>query len=67
MPKYKVRVTEDCIGCQACVATCEENFAMDDNTNKAYPKKKIITDKELEKNNEAKEVCPVEAIKIEND
>lgn len=65
MAKYKVYVTEDCIACNACVAACEENFEMNEDNTRARTKKQVITDKELEKNKEAKEICPVEAIKIE--
>ena len=65
MPKYKVYVTDECIGCNACVSACEENFYMNDDNTKAKVKKETIDDKELAKNEEAKEICPVEAIKIE--
>ncbi|MBI2105799.1 ferredoxin [Candidatus Woesearchaeota archaeon] len=65
MTKYKVHVTDDCIACNACVSACEENFEMNDDNTKAKVKKSVISDKELAKNQEAKEICPVEAIKIE--
>ncbi|MBU2639597.1 MAG: ferredoxin [Nanoarchaeota archaeon] len=65
MAKYKITITDDCIGCRACIATYEENFDFDEDSNKAKVKKKIIDEKELSKNNEAKDVCPVDAIKIE--
>ena len=65
MPKHKVWITEDCIGCAACSRTCEANFKMNDDDTKALVKKNVINDEELHENEEAKEVCPVEAIKIE--
>jgi len=65
MAKHKVVVTDECIACNACVATCEENFDMNEDNTKAIVKKDIIDDSELEKNEEAKEICPTEAIKIE--
>jgi len=65
MVKHKVWITEDCIGCAACSRTYEVNFKMNDEDTKALVKKDIIDDKELSGNEEAKEVCPVEAIKIE--
>ena len=65
MTKYKITITDDCIGCGACVATHEENFVMDDESNKAKVKKDIVDEKELSKNKEAEDVCPVDSIKIE--
>ena len=65
MPKHKVYVTDECIGCNACVSACDENFYMNDDNTKAKVKKDVISDAELAKNEEAKEICPVEAIKIE--
>lgn len=58
---FKVSVDrEKCIGCAACTATCE-NFKMSDD--KAEPVKATV--EEIGCNNEAKDVCPVEAILIE--
>jgi ferredoxin len=65
MAKHKVIVTEECIACNACVSACEDNFEMNEDNTKALVKKDIIDDSELEKNEEAKEICPTEAIKIE--
>ena len=48
-----------CIGCGACVATCE-NFSMKDG--KAFPKKSEVEKITCEKN--AAESCPVDAISI---
>ena len=52
---------EKCIGCGACVATAEEIFEMNDE-GKAFVKKQPETDSEKEKANNAKEICPVQAI-----
>ena len=65
MAKYKVSVTDECIACNACIAICEDNFEMNEDNTKARPKKKTIDDSELSKNEEAKDVCPTNAIKIE--
>ena len=46
-----------CIGCGACIATCSEGFEIgnDGKARVKNPKAKCI--------NEAKEICPVDAIK----
>ena len=65
MVKYKVKVDrEGCIGCGACVAACPNNFEMLKD-GKSKEKKEIIDDSELECNQEAKEVCPVDVISVE--
>jgi ferredoxin len=64
MAKYKVEVTDECIGCQACVSSAEELFEMNGDGSKAVPKKKVIDEGDLEKAEEAKEICPTEAIKV---
>jgi ferredoxin len=52
---------ETCIGCGACVATCPDNFEMDDE-NKAIVKATSVNG-ELEKcSKEAAESCPVDCI-----
>lgn len=51
---------EKCIGCGACVATCEENWEMDGD--KAKPKKTVLDD--IGCNQAAADGCPVECIKI---
>lgn len=64
MTKYKISVSEDCIGCAACISVCD-NFRMNDK-NKAEPIKRIISLIGLiECNKEASDLCPVQAIKIE--
>jgi len=61
--KYKIlHDREKCIGCGTCVALCPENWEFDDE-GKVKPKKTEID--EIGCNKEAKESCPVEAIKIE--
>ncbi|MBD3249436.1 ferredoxin [Candidatus Woesearchaeota archaeon] len=57
---YKIKVTDECIGCGACVSACD-NFELEDG--KAYPKKKEVEEKGC--NQEAADICPVDAIKIE--
>ena len=59
MAKYKIEVTDACIGCGACVAQCD-NFEMDDS--KAKPKKSEVGD--IGCNKDAAEACPVRAIMI---
>ncbi|MBC8495739.1 ferredoxin [archaeon] len=66
MTKYKVEnKVEDCIGCGACAAICD-NFEMVEinGEEKAKPKKEEIDESELETNKEAAESCPIEVIKI---
>jgi len=56
----KVKVEEElCVGCGACT-TCV-NFEMKDN-GKAKPIKEIVEENDC--NEEAVEICPVQAIKI---
>ena len=52
---------ETCIGCGACVATCPDNFEMDDE-NKAIVKTTSVSDKLEECSKEAAECCPVDSI-----
>ena len=60
MAKFKIEVDKaKCIGCGACTAQCD-NFELDGD--KAKPKKAVVAD--IGCNKEAKDVCPVEAIKI---
>lgn len=58
---FKIIVTDDCIGCGACESACE-NFEIING--KSNPKKSIVD--EIGCNNDAKDVCPVDAIKIES-
>lgn len=58
---YKVALNEkECIGCGACVATCDKVFELKDGKAKLKTQK---TDKECVK--EAQDICPVGAIKVE--
>jgi ferredoxin len=61
MPKYKISVNEDCIGCEACVSICPESFEMKGALSK--PKKTVVA--KLGCVQEAADGCPVDAIKIE--
>ena len=57
---YKITIDkEKCIGCGACAATCD-NFEL--NEGKAVAKKSKVD--EIGCNQEAADVCPVNAIKI---
>ena len=57
----KIKVTDECIGCGACVAVCSDMFEMEGN--KAKPKKAEVDDIGCAK--EAADGCPVNAVKIE--
>ena len=60
MKTVKYFVTEECIGCQACVGVAGDNFDM--NGNKAFVKVQPKTDEDIKNCNEALDVCPVNAI-----
>jgi len=65
MAKYKISVDEKlCIGCGACTSICD-NFDLIETKDsfKAKPKKTDV--EEIGCNKEAKDICPVDAIKIE--
>jgi len=51
---------EACIGCGACVATCEKSFKMTDN--KSVPINAKVDNVTCEK--EAADVCPVSCITV---
>lgn len=59
---------ETCIGCGVC-ATATANIEMKevDNSIKAVLKRDQIEDSEIEEHQKAAEVCPVDAIKIEDE
>lgn len=53
---------EACIGCGACINVASENFTFNEDG-----KSELINDNYTEEANEASEICPVNAISIEND
>ncbi len=59
MKKYTV--SEECIGCRACVEVAGKNFDVDENKT-AYLKKQPVNKEEEANCDKALEVCPVEAI-----
>ena len=62
MAKYKIEQDiEACIGCQACVNTCPENWEATDD-GKAKPRKTELDD--ISCNQEAADGCPVSCIKV---
>ena len=54
---------ESCIGCELCVISHPKIFQMKEG--KAYSKKKDVSGNDLESAKNAKELCPVTAIKVE--
>ena len=56
---------ESCIGCGMCIDICPEIFGYN-NEDKSESLIDVIPDDVYEKASEAKDVCPVEAIEIEN-
>ncbi len=61
MKRYKV--SEECIGCRACVEVAGDNYEIND-SNIAYLKKQPENENEEVKSQEAMDICPVEAISI---
>ena len=59
----KIKVSDACIGCGACVSIANEYFDFNDE-GYSCPKKEVIEDKDIDIVTEAKEACPVEAIDI---
>jgi ferredoxin len=58
---YTISVDQEaCIGCGACVSTCEKAFKLVDN--KSVPLKKEV--EELTCEQEAADICPVNCITI---
>ena len=62
----KFKVSDACVGCQACVGVAGDNFEMN-NEGKAYVKTQPKSDAEVAACEEAVSVCPVGAISMEND
>jgi len=65
MEYKKYKVSDECIGCMACVEVASDNFDMNNN-NIAYLKKQPSALSEQSLCNEALDVCPVGAISSEN-
>lgn len=68
MSKYKIIYDRKlCIGCDACVSVCPENWELIEKNGdmKAKPKKLEISEEEYDSNIEAANICPVECIQIE--
>ncbi len=67
MPKITLK-RNDCIGCGACVAACEEFFEMEDGLShlKGSEKKDVeeLEVKDIKCAKEAAEVCPVKVIEV---
>ncbi len=63
MELKQFEVSDECIGCRACVDVAESNFDINDN-NIAFLKKQPDSKEEESACNEAIEVCPVEAISV---
>ncbi|MBS3108360.1 ferredoxin [Candidatus Woesearchaeota archaeon] len=65
MAKYNVSVDEElCIGCGACISVCDNFDLVEKNDSfKAKAKKTVVAD--IGCNKDAIDVCPVDAIKIE--
>ena len=57
----KFKVSDECIGCRACVEVAGDNFEINDD-NQAYLKKQPENENEENQSLEAIEVCPVNAI-----
>lgn len=58
---HRISVSDKCIGCGACVATCPDSFEMGSD-GKAKPKISEVDEITCEKDAEAG--CPVGAIKV---
>ncbi len=62
MAKYKIKYDREiCIGCQSCVSICPNNWEEDGD--KVKVKETEVDD--LGCNKEAEDICPVDAIKVE--
>ena len=61
MAKFKIVFNRNtCIGCGACASVCPDNWEL--KSDKSHPKKTELND--IGCNQEAVDVCPVQAIKI---
>jgi ferredoxin len=61
---FKIEVTEECIGCGACVAQCDNFDVVEGEDDKRIAKPKEARVSEIGCNQDAADVCPVQAIKI---
>lgn len=62
----KVKVNQDkCIGCGACMSVADDLFQFDDD-GFSYAVKEEVAEKDEEKVKTAAQVCPTEAIEVEN-
>ena len=61
----KIKVTDDCIGCGACVAVSPDLFELNTDTMKSVVKKQPDASEE-ESAKQAKDACPVNAILLED-
>lgn len=63
MKTYKIAIDrKNCLGCGACASVCNNFFL--DKDGKASVKKSEITDKEIEPNMAAENICPAKVISI---
>ena len=60
----KISITDECIGCGACVAVAPDLFEMDSSTMKSIVKKQPTTADEISLAKDAIDACPVDAIKL---
>lgn len=60
----KILITDECIGCGACVAVAPDLFEMDSSTMKSIVKKQPTTADEISLVKDAIAACPVDAIKL---
>ena len=58
-----LKVTDECIGCSACVNNSPELFKMENS--KAVPLKDQLSPEEETKAKQTEGICPVDAIKVE--
>ena len=63
MKTKKYTVSEECIGCQACIDVAADNYEMGAN-NIAFLKKQPDSDLEQKNTQSAMDICPVDAISV---
>ncbi len=62
----KYHTTEECYGCAYCAGVAPENFEFDKPTNTYFVGKQPIDSDEEEMVLDAKEECPVDAIRVDD-